>query len=170
MHTQRTVIPQYPLGIRLYGVLFLMMGACGVYLLLAGHPVSSRQPDRPGDIWGPAIFMLVGIALIGVRRHVVIDPRCHCLRSVRGWGPFTSRLEHPLSGLIAIEVGPPDQRGRQKMIPVRLLDATGAREICCTTLAPQARAWAETMARIAAVPLRDASVIEVVGRHPADDT
>ena len=154
----------------LFGLVFAGLGGFFIYVLLTGGDVTvNGRPGTPSDAWMPGIFVLVG-AVIGLARYrKVIDLRRQTMRrSFRLVIPLWSREEgfsQPEKITLSKEVRG-SGKNRRTVFPLRLVGGTDDVEVCAGGDADRVRRDAETLAKLAEVPLHDSSAGTVLVRAP----
>lgn len=155
----------------IFGLIFAAMAAVVVYRLLMGHPVTvNGRPGRPDDAWMPAIFVVVGLALAGMRSSKVIDLDARTIVTTWGWLWWTRRTEAGIGDWMAVEVSASEERGsgsgRYTAVPVRLRGSRGDVEVDAPRKEVEARRLAKWLAVGADLPLRDTGDRMPVERPP----
>jgi hypothetical protein len=90
-HGNRILISNVGKGAAWFGGLFAAVGLLFVALLCVS-PRSVTVNDRPGrteDAWGAGIFVLIGLAIAGIRRRREIDVDQHAVIDTSGWWWWT---------------------------------------------------------------------------------
>lgn len=160
----RISLSRFPWFVRLFGLMFLLVGMYGVFAMLFGIGNITitvndgpARPATPADAWLPGIFVLVGLGIALIRYGVVIDASRRMRIKTIGWALWVKRTETSLVGMTSIELGSAEERGsgsgRYTAIPVRAVGPDGVEELAEPRTFVAARALARRIAEALGIPL-----------------
>lgn len=156
----------------LFGLAFATGGGGFLYALLTGAEVSvNGRPGTPADAWLPGLFIVIGLVIGFVRYRVVVALDEDAVRQeVRFFALPLWRKSERLGRVTHVSLSREVRRSRDSsytVFPVRLAREGGiAVDLSTLSDEKQARRDAEGAAKLAQLPLHDASIGNLHVREP----
>jgi hypothetical protein len=156
------------------GGIFAAVGLLFVVLLCVS-PKSVTVNDRPGrteDAWVPGIFVLIGLAIAGIRRRREIDVDQHAVIDTSGWWWWTKTSVIGQGAWKCVRIGNPEERGqgssRYTAIPVSIVGADSTFEVEAPGDFADARELAQRIAQAGKIPIGAADESGAVTEMPPE--
>ena len=157
-------------GLLLFGLVFAGFGMVFIFLLLTGGDVIvNDRPGRLGDVWFPAIFVLIGLAIAFSRYRREIDFSRGEIRSTFSCLVPLYRSRERLGRLREVRLSREVRRGKNRrttVYPVRLVAEKRSYRLSSGRDELAARREAEAVARLAVLELADSTSGDEVVRSP----